>query len=337
MAVKPIVFAAVVALLLANRAAAQSVALEAAQTGGLSSTGNAAAATQARLFGDAALGVTFNLEGAWAVRSGDDTDAFGAAYPYDGRVQVIEAYGERMFRPAGALLSVRGGRFRTPFGIYSASDHAYSGFLRAPLIRYGDYFALSNNYLENGISVAAGVPRLYVETTIGMPGDVGEAVRPRGADTIVRAQASYRSLIVGASYIDTKPYQSPQFAHGRATFGGLDARWMRNGIEIRGEWIGGRPFDGTRTTGGYVDVLVHRPGRLSWVTAVARAERLGYVAVPPFDLYAHRYTAGARLRLLDRLSAQMGVVRQSGLAQQDHSAVDLALTYVVRLESRRPR
>ena len=83
--------------------------------------GNGAAATQVRIFGDAAFGVRFNLESAWATRSGDETDAFGAAYPYDGRVQVIEAYGDRMFRPGGALVAIRAGRFRTPFGIYSGS------------------------------------------------------------------------------------------------------------------------------------------------------------------------------------------------------------------------
>jgi hypothetical protein len=177
----------------AGPARGQSVSAELAQTGGYSSEGNGVAATQAHVFGDAGLGVRFNLEGAWATRSGEETDAFGAAYPYDGRVQLIEAYADRMFRPGGALLAIRGGRFRTPFGIYSGSDHAYSGFLRAPLIRYDDYFALSNNFLENGVSIVAGLPALYVETTVGAPGDVGEAVRPRGVDRVVRLQASYGS------------------------------------------------------------------------------------------------------------------------------------------------
>ena len=50
------------------------------------------------------------------------TDVFGAAYPYGGRVTVMEAYAERYFKPRGALLGVRAGRFRTPFGIYGRSD-----------------------------------------------------------------------------------------------------------------------------------------------------------------------------------------------------------------------
>jgi hypothetical protein len=324
------------AALLANPAHSQSVSAELAQTGGYSSQGNGAAASQVRIFGEAPLGVRFNFENAWATRSGDTTDAFGAAYPYDRRVQVIEAYGDRMFRPAGALLAIRGGRFRTPFGIYSGSDHAYSGFLRAPLIRYDGYFALSNNFLENGVSIVAGLPNLYVETALGAPGDVGSAARPHGLDQVVRLQASYHSVILGLSHVSTRPYQSPLFAHGRATFAGIDGRWMRSGVELRGEWITGQPFDGTHTSGGNLDLRVHRPG-LGPITAVVRAERLGYDAVAPFALYAHRYTAGGRVRLLDQLSAQVNMIWQNAVPQQGRSAVDVALTYVLRLDSRRPR
>jgi hypothetical protein len=325
-----------VTTLLAGPAHGQSVSGEIAQTGGYSSNGNGAAATQVRVFGDGALGVRFNLESAWATRSGIETDAFGAAYPYDGRVQFIEAYGDRLFRPHGALVAIRAGRFRTPFGIYSGSDYSYSGFLRAPLIRYDGYFALSNNFLENGVSVVAGVPNLYVETTIGAPGDVGKAGRPSGVDRVVRLQGSYHSVILGVSHISTRPFQSPLFAHGRATFSGIDGRWMQSGVELRGEWITGQPFDGTHTAGGYLDLRVHRPA-LGPLTAVVRAERLGYDATPPFALYAHRYTAGGRVRLLEHLSAQANVIWQSALPRQGRSALDVALTYVLRLDSPRTR
>ena len=111
---------------------------------------SAAAATQVRVFGDAAAGVRYFGEVSWAARSGagNDADAFGSAYPYGNRVQVIEAYGERMFRPSGRIFGVKAGRYRTPFGISNGSDYAYSGFLRAPLMRYDGYFALSNDFLE---------------------------------------------------------------------------------------------------------------------------------------------------------------------------------------------
>ena len=197
-----------------------------------------------------------------------------------------------MFRPGGALVAIRAGRFRTPFGIYSGSDHAYSGFLRAPLIRYDGYFALSNNFLENGVSVVAGMPNLYVETTVGAPGDVGEAVRPSGVDRVVRLQASYHSVILGASHISTRPYQSPLFAHGRATFTGIDGRWMRE--RGRAAWrMDHRPA--VRRHAHHwrlLDLRVHRPG-LGPVTAVrqggaARLRRGGAVRALRASLHGRR-------------------------------------------------
>jgi hypothetical protein len=321
-----------------NPAAAQTVSAEAAQTVGQTSDGLAAAATQVRLFGDAPFGTRFTVEAAWAARFGEaeETDAFSGAYPYGNRVQMIEAYGERTFRPHAALLAVHAGRFRTPFGISAGSDHAYSGFLRAPLIRYDDYFALSNNFLETGVGVVAGVPSLYVETSLGRPDDVGEAERRPGLDRVVRVQGSYRSLIVGLSHISTNPYQPISFARGRAAFTGVDARWMRKGVELRGEWIAGQPFDGTRTTGGYVDLLIHRPG-LGPVTAVVRAERLGYETAPPYAIYAQRYTAGARVRILNTVAAQVNVMRQHGLPESRPTSLDVALTYVFRFDARRSK
>src|SRR6185503_8208256 len=125
----------------------------------------------------------------------------------------------------------KGGRYRTPFGISSGSEHGYTGFLRAPLIRYEGYFAISNNFLEHGITIVAGVPRLTVEGSLGAPADVGAAPRRRGVDAVVRVQHHSGPFIVGASVVRTLPYQSPAFARGHALFGGVDARWMRGGLQ----------------------------------------------------------------------------------------------------------
>ena len=123
------VFALVVAgALHASPARAQSIAVETELTTGVSTQGAAAASTQLRAFGDPWAGVEFFVEGSWAARHDDDqTDVFGSAYPYANKVQLIEAYGERLFRPGRALLGVKAGRFRTPFGMYNRSDHAYTG------------------------------------------------------------------------------------------------------------------------------------------------------------------------------------------------------------------
>ena len=77
-----------------------SLTTEAAVSTGLSTAEKiSATAVQLRAFGDVKGGVRFFAEGAWGTRSDDDSDTFGAAYPYTSRFQVIEAYGERLFRP----------------------------------------------------------------------------------------------------------------------------------------------------------------------------------------------------------------------------------------------
>jgi hypothetical protein len=146
-------------------ASAQAITTEVDVSAGYSTESVSAGATQVRAFGEGPGAIRFFGEVAWgaryfpALRPESATDAFGAAYPYQNRAQVIEAYGERTFRPGGGLVGIRAGRFRTPFGISTRSDHAYTGFMRAPMIRYDDYFALSNNFLEHGADLVVGAPQ----------------------------------------------------------------------------------------------------------------------------------------------------------------------------------
>jgi hypothetical protein len=308
----------------------QSVTVEADVTAGYSTDDIGAVATQVRAFGDLKAGVRFYVEGAWARRSDKETDAFAAAYPYGSRVEAIETYGERLFTAGRGLVGIRAGRYRTPFGIASRSDHAYAGFLRAPLIRYDDYYALSNTFLEHGADLIVGMPALYVETSLGAPGDVGDVKRRSGLDTVVRVQGYHGAWIVGVSHIRTRPTQPESFASGRAVFTGVDARWTRSGVLARGEWITGQPFDGTSTDGWYADVTVHRPA-MGPVTAVFRVEHLNYNTAPEFELHETRVTAGAKVRLPRRLSAQVNLLRQSGnLPSYRAVPIDLALTYSIR-------
>ena len=311
----------------------QPVSVEADFTGGYTSDHTRALATQVRAFGDAPLGLRVLAEAAWAARNETDgsTDAFGAAYPYGNRVQIIEAYVERLFREGRALVGFRAGRYRTPFGIYARGDYAYSGFLRAPLIRYDGYFALSNNYLEHGAELIAGIPQLYIETSLGVPADVGDVSRRSGVDSVTRLQGYHGAWIVGVSHIRTEPYLNERFAQGRSVFTGIDLRWTAGGVQVSGEWITGRPFNGTSTKGWHADVKVHRPV-MGPVTAVWRSEQLDYDAAAPFARWARRQTAGARVRLLRNLSAQVNILHQSGdLTDADATAVEGALTYSIRL------
>jgi len=177
--------------------------------------------------------------------------------------------------------------------------------------------------------VVAGTPRLQAEVSLGIPQDEDELHRRRGFDRVGRVQASSGPLIVGASYIHTQPMREWSFATGSTEFVGADVRWMMGGVQVRGEWIDGRSFDTTRTFGGYVDVIVHRRF-MGPITAVARAERLDYLA-GPYSRYPRRYTAGARIRLASMLIAHVNALYGSAYDDdRKRSAVDVALTFTAR-------
>ena len=317
-------------------------------TAGYSGEEIRAAASQLRLFGQGPHAIEFFAETAWGDRwagdapvigelvSGVDpmgSDVFGAAYPYSGRTQLIEAFAERQFRPRGALLGVRAGRFRTPFGIYSRSDYGYAGFARPPLIRYDGYFGLSNNWLEDGAMFTAGVPQLYVEASVGRPHDVGFAVRRKGTDASIRVQGYRGQFILGASYARSNPYLSPRFAEGRQAFAGVDARWAHpSGIQARGEFLKGRSYEGVSTTGFYVDGSVHRPG-MGPFSALIRGEWLDYTAPSPRAREARRLTLGTRVRLPGPVTVQLNYLRQRGdLPHIKKHTIDVSATYSFRID-----
>jgi hypothetical protein len=288
-----------------------------------------AAGTQVRAFGTLPREWRFYAEASWADQWGEPSDAFGSAYPYNHRARPVELYVERTAASPRSLWGTRIGRYRAPFGLYNRSDHAYTGFLRAPLIRYGGYWALSNNFLETGASVVAGTPRVFAEVSLGVPQDEDSLHRARGFDRVGRVQASVGDVILGASYIHTQPFKEQVWARGATEFSGVDARWMRGGIQLRGEWINGRAFSGTRTFGGYADVMVHR-SFMGPVTAVLRAERLDYEA-GRFSSYPRRYTAGAKLRLSGMAVAHANVLHEPAYqTEAPETAFDVALTLSFR-------
>jgi hypothetical protein len=289
-----------------------------------------AAGSQVRLFGALPRDWRFYAEASWADTWGEHSDAFGSAYPYNRRVRPMELYVEKTTATSRAIWGLRAGRYRAPFGLYGRSDHAYTGYLRAPLIRYGGYWALSNNFLETGASLVAGTPRIFGEISLGIPQDEDDLHRKRGFDRVGRVQATLGDVIVGASYIHTQPFEEQAFfAHGNTEFAGIDARWMRGGVQLRGEWINGHPFAGTRTFGGYADLMVHRPF-MGPVTAVVRAERLDYEA-GPFSSFPRRYTAGAKVRLSSLLVAHVNVLHEPPYDdERAETALDVALTVSFR-------
>ena len=322
-------------LLTGSRAGGQSLTQEVTATTGVSTDEVGAVGGQMRLFGELESEVRFYVEGTWATRPGaaaegaGDTDAFSAAYPYDEQFHLVEAYAERLYRRGAFLTGIRGGVYRTPFGIHDRGDHAYTGFLRAPLIRYDAYFGLSNNFLEIGVDIVAGTPAASIEVSLGAPRDIGEAERRSGFDPVVRAQVYRGPFIIGASHMRSKPYDRRSFARGDLVFSGIDVRWMAGGVQIRGEWITGRPFDSVSTMGWYVDTMVHRPA-MGPVTLVARAEDLDYDA-GPFSNFLTRYTVGARVQVTPAVAVQLNVLHQPNrLAYESGTTVDVGVTYVLR-------
>src|SRR5262249_32310055 len=163
------------------------------------------------------------------------SDSFGAAYPYEPRPRLLELNVEKTEIADKRLLGVRLGRYRTPFGIYSGSDQGYMGFLRAPLMRNSYYWALSNNYLETGASVIGGTTWLSAEASAGVATDEDKLSRPGGMNAVVRVQGAAGPWIGGVSYIRTRPSRAWGFpTTGRAEFSGLDLRWMKSGVQLRG-------------------------------------------------------------------------------------------------------
>jgi hypothetical protein len=323
-------------LLPAPLAFGQTITTEAAVSAGMSTDDVSAGAVQLRAFGELKGGVRFFGEAAWAKTSNTDSDFFASAYPYSDRVQVIEAYGERTFRPGEGLVSIRAGRFRPPFGISSASDHAYTGFLRPPFFRYDENSAVSNNFLEHGADLVVGVPHFTLETALGAPADVGTAVRRSGLDAIVRVQGAVGPFIAGVSHMRTSPLESVEVDQGRADFTGLDLRWMYRGVQVRGEWMTGHPFEGATMKGWYADALIHLV-RMGPVTAVARIEQFeqegGDASESAGAGAAQRQVIGARIRLPGGFSLNVDLMHRMGkieVAESNPFALDVGITWTVR-------
>lgn len=332
--------ALVIGLPRSGAAQSATVASEVDVTAGYSTEQSArAAAVQLRVFGETTSRIRFHVEGTWADRSDVQTDVFGAAYPYGGRLQLSEAYAERTLQHDDWLTEVRVGRYRSPFGISHRSDYAYSGLSRAPLMRYDGYWAVTNNFLEQGVDILTGVPHLSLEASLGTPGDIGVAQRRAGVSGVLRLQANAGDLTMGASHMTSRTYDEDAIGTTRLAFSSVDGRWMRAGVQVRGEWLIGHYDADSSTRGWFVDTAVHRHA-MGPVTAVFRVERLRFSSEHAFhwldELHVDpwlgvRHSAGARIRLPGGLTAQAAVVRHGAeLAEYGtRTALDLGVTYSI--------
>jgi hypothetical protein len=112
-------------------------------------------------------------------------------------------------------------------------------------------------------------------------------------------------------------------------FTGVDVRWMQNGIQLRGEYIIGRPFDSVSTDGWYVDAIVHKQV-LGPFTLVGRIEDLDYEAGRR-STFNTRYTAGGRVQFTTAIAGHFNVLHQTTrLANGKKTGIDVGLTVTLR-------
>ena len=221
-------------------AQAQSVTAEADVTVGHSTENIDAAAAQLRLFGSVKAdgGSTGRSPGrrcrrARRTRSARPIPTTGSSGP--------SRRTPRRCSTRRELVGLRPGDTVRRSASSSQSDQAYSGFLRAPLIRYGDYFALSNTFLESGADFLAGTSSLFVEGSVGVPQDQGSSRRARGVDAVVRVQGyahlPHRSARATSTAGRARPAISSRGACGSAAW---TCAWTRRHRSPAGEWIQGR-------------------------------------------------------------------------------------------------
>lgn len=165
------------------------------------------------------------------------------------------------------------GLVRLPFGIYDVRETYATGLIDYPMPR-GDYAYNSVDWGVPGVEWAANTDRLQIEAAVfggrsqGI-WDTEHTVRGGAA----RVQAYTNDLIVGVSRWDGALEVLPgshQIAPTHIT--GLDARYTRPHLLLRGEYIVGE-LGGDHEWGWYTDAYYHLPGLAKW-TATGRLEAL---------------------------------------------------------------
>jgi hypothetical protein len=181
-------------------------------------------------------------------------------------VEVYEAYGEW---EAGRQ-RFRIGQFQVPFGIYNRSELYYVGLVYDPLIRY---YPIQGPHLEDS---ASGLEYLRTEgpwqveaALFGRGSDVG-AVVPHGDEGSLRIQRYTGPLIIGVSALRTQAGEEETEYHGEGYSFGVDFRFSRPALILRGEVVAGH-VPGGSPEGFYLDALYH-PVQFGRFTLVGRTE-----------------------------------------------------------------
>lgn len=166
------------------------------------------------------------------------------------------------------------GIVRLPFGIYNHSETYASGLIDWPLVRV-DYQFLAVDHGVPGVAWSGGNPRLQVETAWfgGKSSGVWNDLTNLGGAAF-RLQTYQAGLILGYSrwdgYRTTIPPGLPDGARNGVHLNGLDVRYTRPHLLLRGEYIVGNS-GGINVHGWYLDAYYHLPKYLRF-TLTGRLE-----------------------------------------------------------------
>jgi|GEM_PF-1472229 len=168
---------------------------------------------------------------------------------------------------------LQGGIIRLPFGIYDLQETYATGLIDYPMAR-SDYRLNSVTWGVPGIAWSGGSPNLQVEAAGFNGRSAGVWSNPNivGGEAL-RVQTYSKGLILGAShwdgYMQFGPDTSP---HRGVSVSGLDVRYTRPHLLLRGEYLAGR-LSGLQMHGWYLDAYYHLP-KYAKFTLVGRLEEL---------------------------------------------------------------
>jgi hypothetical protein len=196
--------------------------------------------------------------------------ALGLHLDYDRQGEYEENLAEAYGDWSAGRQRVRLGRFLLPFGIYNRSELYYVGLLIPPILK--DY--LGNEYQigrsEHGLGYINSSGRWQIEGAFFAARGGWKAVIPSGGEGAVRLQYFADPVILGLSALREHGEEPQGGARGTARFVGLDFRYGRPSLILRGELVSGS-VPGGSPRGFYLDVLYH-PAALHDLTLVGRVE-----------------------------------------------------------------
>jgi hypothetical protein len=181
-------------------------------------------------------------------------------------VDLYEAFGEwGKGRHRGRL-----GYFEVPFGIHNRTELYYVGLISLPLIRYYPFQSPGIGRSASGVGYLGSLGAWQLEAALFGHGGSIESLVPSGGEGAVRIQHYSGPLILGISALRERVSAGDPDYRGTGYFYGLDFRYSRPMLILRGELVAGN-VPGGSPRGFYLDVLYH-PSSFGRVTLVGRTE-----------------------------------------------------------------